>query len=253
MYVRRKSWLLGGDLPGLGHWLPAFEGEEGGGGAPPKAPAAPPAGGNGGGGKPKLAELLEQHPHLQDELKKLASREKDQGLRSGANEWARGQGFDTPDALLEVVRKYQEAEQAKLSDADRAQQDAQRTRLEAASLLEQAKRTAFEANAVAALRAADAQDPEFLAAGLEKLGVTVDSTPDEIKAAVEEMRKRMPGAFGAPAPGTPGSNPGTPPAASPGASGTGVGELGAEARRQLERRVNRGGKVPIPGMRSAAT
>lgn len=182
----------------------------------------------------------------EDELRRVGAREKAHGARSGLNDWARSKGYDDPAKIEEILVAHAQQQQAAMTEADRVRAAADEKMAKATELLDTAKKATFRANAIAALRSADAQDPALLAPGLTEFGVTIDSTEDEIAEAVEKMKSRLPGSFGARPTGTPGSNPGAPPAGSPQGGDSGVGNLGHQATAQLERVQNRRGGVPIP-------
>ncbi|MET9972514.1 hypothetical protein ABZZ80_43240, partial [Streptomyces sp. NPDC006356] len=59
----------------------------------------------------------------QDELTRRFTREKDQGRRAGVRELLSQLGFDSARALSDFVRAQREAEQEKLSDLDRREQE----------------------------------------------------------------------------------------------------------------------------------
>lgn len=210
----------------------------------PPAPATAPAPA-GAPSPPTLEQVLRDHPHLAAELDSrtanVAAREKDQGRRSGLQEWAKGLGVDDPDVVADGYRKYAEQQKATMSEADRARAEAEQDRAAAQRELAAAKQARFDAAAIKHLSAANAEDPAVLAPSLLALGVTVDSTDEEIQAAVGKLRERTPGAFTAKPAGTPGGgNPGGPPAGSPGGTGSGQNASAeSESKAQLERVQNR--------------
>jgi hypothetical protein len=237
----RRPWLHG-----IGY---NTEDPSGGGGAPPA--------GNGTGGssaKATLAQILADHPHLNDEInartQRIAATEKKQGQDQGLRDFAKSLGVEDPNVIAETFRRAQEAQTAQMTEAEKAKADAQKTQAEAAKALTEAKQARLDALAIKHLSKAGAEAPEVMAAGLTRFGVTVDSDEDTIGKAVEEMKKVLPGSFGPKATGVPAGagHPGQPPAGTPQGGKTGSDLQGSVADRQLERIVNRRGKAPIPGM-----
>lgn len=204
---------------------------------------APEGGGTGGGGGPATGEtgppvetVTMTKAEYDAAMMKVGTREKDQGKRSGLQEWAKGLGADDPAVIAEAFKRYTEQQAAQMTDAEKTKQDADQIKADAAQILQDAKQAKFDATAIKYLGLANAEDPELLAASLTRLGVTVDSTEEEIKAAVAELKKRTPGAFAGKPGGTPaGGNPGKPPAGTPGGKGDGKAEPGQQAREQRER------------------
>jgi hypothetical protein len=197
-----------------------------------------------GGEKPRLtlAQILEQHPHVKDELtsevQRVGAREKDHGRRSGIQEFLAQHGIEAadPSVVVDGYRKFMEAQQAQMTDAERLRSEAEQAKALATKALADAKQERFDAKAIRFLQQAGAEDAELLAATLGRLGVTVDSDDEAIKAAVQELKKRSPGAFAGKPKGTPGTgNPGGPPAGSPGGSGDGKAPAGQLAQSQKER------------------
>jgi HPt (histidine-containing phosphotransfer) domain-containing protein len=201
--------------------------------------------GSGGGDAPRLtlAQILEQHPHVKDELagevQRVGSREKEQGKRSGLNDFLQQHGLDgipDPSVIVEGYRKFTEQQASQMTEAERLRADAERDRQAAAADRVKAKQEKFDASAIKWLTNAGADDPELLAAALTRLGVDLDSDEEAIKAAVGELKKRSPGSFAGKPKGTPGTgNPGAPPAGSPGGTGDGKSAPGQQASQQRER------------------
>jgi hypothetical protein len=199
--------------------------------------------GTGTASKPSLADLLTQHPHLKDELatevQRVGTREKEQGKRSGLQDFLAQNGLGEiadPTVVVDGYRKFMEAQQAQMTDAERLRSEAEQAKALATKALADAKQERFDAKAIRLLQQAGAEDAELLAATLGRLGVTVDSDDEAIKAAVTELKKRSPGAFAGKAKGTPGTgNPGGPPAGSPGGTGDGKAPVGQLAQSQIER------------------
>lgn len=228
--------------PWLTHGV-GFDTEPAAGTAPP---AVPPAAGAGAAPK-TLADVLAAHPHLASELDtrtaSIAAKEKDQGKRFGLAEWAKELGVPdgNPDVVADAFRKYTLQQTAQMTEAEKARTEAEALRTQAEAALREAKQAKFDAAAIKWLSLANCEDPAILAPTLLALGVTVDSTDEEIKAAVAELVKRTPGAFTGKAGGTPGAgNPGGPPAGAPGGTGNGrEGSVEAELKSQLERVATR--------------
>lgn len=209
--------------------------EDGTGGSPltgapaaPAEPAAEPAG---------SAEPPGSKTYTQAELNALIGREKSQSQRSALARFAAELGYEKPDELAAIVKRHREEEDARLSEAEKARAEAERERQAAVKDRADAKRELFETRAAKLLTKADAADVEVATAALlgSAFGLTPDSDEKELQAAVEKLKQRTPGLFGAPNPGSPVGDPGTP---APGARPGGAGEKpvpGAQAKAMLER------------------
>jgi hypothetical protein len=222
MPPKNRPWLAAA-LP-----LPDDDSGQAGGGT--GAPTAPRT----------LADVLKAHPHLAQELdtrtSEVAAREKDQGRRSGIQEWAKSLGVEDPNIVAEGYRRYAEQQAASMTEAEKAKADAERAKAEAERVLAEAKKERLNALAIKHLTAANATSPELLTASLTALGVTVDSDEEAVKAAVGKLKEQLPGAFAGSASGTPSTGgAGTPPVGSPGASGDGKSKPGAQAAAHIER------------------
>lgn len=238
--------------PWLTHGI-AFETDPNpaGGGAPTGTGTGGPAG---GGGQKTLADILKEHPHISAEVdartQRIAATEKTQGKTAGVAELAKTLGLDSPDEIAAIVKAHRDAQSAAMTEAEKAKADAAKTKAEADAALRDAKQARLDAIAIKHLSKAGAEAPEVLAAGLARFGVTLDSGEEDVAKAVEEMKKVMPGSFGPHPTGTPAGagHPGTPPAGTPQGASTGADQMGSLAKAQLERRTNRRGSAPIPGM-----
>lgn len=159
-----------------------------------------------GGGEPTDP----RHPNFKDttftqeQVTAFMSREKDQGKRAGVREYAekfatslKDAGFDeaTPLAdILELAKSKREADDALKSEAEKARDAAEASKVEAEGLLAKAKRDRHDAKVERLL--ADASNTAVAAASLTAYGVNVDSTDEELAAAITKLKAEAPGLFG---------------------------------------------------------
>ncbi|MFD6149354.1 hypothetical protein [Streptomyces sp. NPDC060243] len=180
---------------------------DGGDPAPVPKPAAPPTPAD-----PAPAQVTMS----QDDLQKLAAKEKDQGRRSGAKaaleDFAREHGFTTVDdakAFIETARKAQEAalsEQEKREKALAEREAAAEAREQAAIARE---RTAIRRSVLAGLGATG----DDLDDALALLRADTDADEQTLTTAAEALKTRRPELFGTAA------SQGLPPAPSGGPAG----------------------------------
>lgn len=151
-----------------------------------------------------------RHPNFKDttftqeQVTAFLTREKDQGKRAGVREYAekfatslKDAGFDetTPLAdILSLAKLKREADDELKSETQKAHDAAAATKSEADGLLAQAKRDRHEAKVERLL--SGASNTAVASASLTAYGVTVDSTDDEIKAAITKLKAEAPGLFG---------------------------------------------------------
>lgn len=186
-------------------------------------------GGGGGGGEPRT--------FTQEELTAIASKEKDQGRRAERSALLEGTGFESIDELRAAAKAAREAEEARLTDAQRREREieqrettlAERELANAARAASLARRTALVS--VGAI-GEDLKDAEALLAAR----LPVDADEAAITAAVAEVQTRRPELFGAaPAAGRPPAPDarlrGVPPRAP-----VPLNEKGARGRAEAERR-----------------
>lgn len=139
-------------------------------------------------------------------------------------------GDQSLDAVLAAAKAAKDAEDAKKSEADRALEAANVAKAEAERIQAEAKTELHRSRVTAALVAAGV--PEAGLAAITVPGVTVESTPEEIKAAVDGLKKTLPGLFGT-AGGT-SADPGT-----PGGAPRPVAGAGAAGAAEFERRFGK--------------
>lgn len=154
-----------------------------------------PAGGEGGGGAGSPAGQQEK-TFTQDELNRVAAREKDQGKRVGLSEFATNLGFTKPDEVEAFIKAARDKEQQGLTEAEKKISEAT------------AKETALAAReaAIAAKEAEVARKGVLIGLGasgvdledaIALLRVADDATDDDVKAAAEALKTRRPELFGA--------------------------------------------------------
>lgn len=163
----------------------------------------------------------------QDDLTRLAAREKAQGERAGEKAGGRklaeqlGLDPDTFDAaaVRKILEGQRTAELEKLSEADKAKADAQADRAAAAADRAAALAERLAGRKERVLRAAGVPDGKGLAVAVSALEITLDDDDATVTAAVAALQGDIPGLFapGAPrVPGAPGGAPtGTPPRQTP--------------------------------------
>ena len=163
----------------------------------------------------------------QDDLTRLAAREKAQGERAGEKTGMRKiaelLGLDPETFDVAAVRKIldgqRNAEEAKLSDADKAKAAAQTDREAAAADRAAALNERLAGRKERVLRAAGVPEGKGLAVAAAALDIAFDDDDATVNAAVTALQSDIPGLFapGAPrVPGAPGGAPtGTPPRQQP--------------------------------------
>lgn len=150
-----------------------------------------------------------RHPNFKDttftqeQVTAFMTREKDQGKRAGAREYAdklstsfKDAGFaeDTPLAeILALAVAKRDADEALKTEAQKTADAAAKTQADANLLLAEAKQDRFTAKVERAL--ASASNVAVATASLTAYGVSVDSTDDELTAAVEKLKSDAPGLF----------------------------------------------------------
>jgi len=155
----------------------------------------------------------------QDDMTRVAAREKDQGKRQGQKEVLEALGFSSVDEAKDFAKLIRDAEAAQLSEVERAKRDAEKAKSEAEEIKSEAQRDRYMAMV----------ERELLKAGVDLDHVTkvsrlvdcdVHSSAEDISTAVADLRAEMPNLFPAQEeteePGS--QNPGTPkpPASDPG-------------------------------------
>jgi hypothetical protein len=176
----------------------------------------------------------------QDEVNRMLTREKDQGSRAGVRALLDKLGVDKADDLEGVLTRQREAEQAQLSEAERAKRDADNARATADRERDAAKRDRASVRIERALLRANVNvnlldDASILVGN----GLGDDADEQAVTDAVASLAERMPTMFGE-ASGTPTQSQPRPPASptsqpparpQPAPQPWGAGGL-AEARRR---------------------
>lgn len=203
-------------------------GEGGTGGAP--APTVPKPG--------PPADPAAAH---QAELSRVATREKEQGVRAGKraalDELAAAHGLPNGDAVAKFLADAKAAEQARMSETERREKElTDRETSIAAREATNATEQREVANVKLLARLGATEDNLDDAAAVLRARVAPDADDATVQAAAEALKKRRPELFGAPAaePGTPPAPGGAPaPGQRPGAVQAKPGERGlAMARRR---------------------
>jgi signal recognition particle GTPase len=166
----------------------------------------------------------------QDDVNRIMTKEKDQGKRSGRREVLDSLGFESFEEAQAFKKLLQEADAAKLSEADRAKKEAEAEKAAAAQERLEAKRDRFAAKLERQLTTAGVQ-PELVGKVTRLIESDVDSTDEEITAAVAELKATMPQLF-TPAQQEPKLPTGDPGRATGGKKPSDTPEKRAEARLQ---------------------
>jgi uncharacterized membrane protein YqiK len=157
------------------------------------------------------------------EAARAAKREAEQALTAKL-------GGKTLEEVLAAAQAAEEAEKARMSEAERIKAEAEQVKAEAEAARAAAKAELHTTRVRAALLAAGAPEAGLDAIHLPDL--TVDSTPEDIKTAVDALKAKLPGLFTgkAQAPGDPGKPPA--PVDHP-------GEFGAGGLSEFEKRFGK--------------
>lgn len=181
-----------------------------------------PNAGTGGGGTGGLTqEQVDQIVQGRVAAAERAARD------AAAAELATKLGGKSLDDILAAAQAAQAAEDAAKTQAQKDAEAAAATKAEAEQLRATAKSELHTTRVHAALLAAGA--PEAAVSALVVPGLTVDSTPEEIKTAVTALKTTLPGLFTATAAIT--ADPGNPPKPTPPA-----GTFGAGGASEFDRR-----------------
>ena len=141
----------------------------------------------------------EPRTFTQDDLTAIATREREQGKRAGEtaaqdaiNAAIKAAGLDGDlTAILDAAKRATVADEAAKTEAQRDADAAAKIKAEAETLLASAAKTLHDAKVTQAL--AGAVDPVIAARALD---VPVGADDDTIKAAVADLKTRVPGLFG---------------------------------------------------------
>lgn len=154
----------------------------------------------------------------QKDLNRLLAREKSDGKRVATAEVLQALGVQNMDEAKDMIQKLREAEQAQLSDAEKAKNAAELAKAEADKAKADAALERKLARIERALIRAGASE-EHIDRVSRLVDVEDDADQDKINEAVEALKEDMPALFEAPGetngrapdPKPPGSNPGRPP------------------------------------------
>jgi len=148
-------------------------------------------------------ESFKDKTFTQAEITEYMTREKAQGKRAGAREYAeklaekyKAAGLDETtsiDDLIALAKAKREADDALKSEAEKAKDEADRLAAAAAADRVAAAKDRFDAKVERLL--AGAVKVEVAKASLAAYNVNVDSTDEEITAAVESLKADAPGLF----------------------------------------------------------
>jgi len=132
----------------------------------------------------------------QEDLNRIAAAEADKGERRGkqaaAEEAAKTLGVSVEEAAR-IIKAHQEAEAAAMSEAQRLEAAAKATQAAAEADRAAAKLELHAARVERALTTAGVDEKAIAAVNVP--GITVDSTPEEIKAAVDKLKVDVPSLF----------------------------------------------------------
>jgi hypothetical protein len=169
-----------------------------GGGQPPAPPAAPPAGSEPPADPPKPGPPASR-TFTQAEVEALAAKEKAQGKRAAAREFAEKHGFNSIEDAEAFIAAARQAEEAKKSDDQKRQEELDRREQELASKEAAAtarERAAIRRAAVLSLGATGEDLADALAILERDLAATPDADEATVTAAAEALKVRRPALFG---------------------------------------------------------
>lgn len=149
-------------------------------------------GGEGSGTTPPIPQAF-----TQEDLTRVATREKDQGKRQGRNEVLEALGLSSIEEAQGLAKALRDAEAATMSEAQRAAQQAAQEKAAAEQLRKEAKQERFEAKV----------ERQLLRAGIDEKSIgkvsklveaDVDSSDDDIATAIADLKQDMPQLFSPP-------------------------------------------------------
>lgn len=208
-------------------------------------------GGN-GGDQPK-------YQFTQEDLSRVGTREKDQGRKAGGRAVLEALGFNSLEEAKDFVASVKAANEAQLSEAQRAQAAAEIAKQQAQRDREEAQRERFAAKVERALLKAKA-DPDRLGRLSKLVEADVDSSDEDIATAVADLQKDFPELFKLPEGqeqedrsgsgqnnGAPGSQPGTPlPGSDPGRQPGKTPPADSKSKAQALLEQRHGGRIKKP-------
>lgn len=185
-----------------------------------------------------------RHPNFkdsmwnQDQIEHFMTREKAQGKRAGAREWAekltnnfKAHGFPEDakiEDILALAASKRDADEALKSEAEKALDAANARQAELDAQLAAAKADRFDAKLERLLT--ESSNVKVAKASLTAYGVTVESTDDELKTAIASLKSDAPGLFGTAKP-APNTDPHTP-------TGNGAGKTAKDRAREYAEKRN---------------
>lgn len=210
------------------------------GGTPATPPAPAPADPPKPGPPPGPAKEF-----TQEDLDRIAAREKAQGKRSALKEFAEENGFATPEDAAAFIAAGRKAKEDALSDEEKRRQELERreqdiTAKEAAALARE--RAAIRKAAVMGLGAMGDDLADALAILERELADQPDADETAVTTAAEALKARRPALFGQ----APAADPQTPPALppAPGGAPAGGGPRPAASKDDVnERAIKRAEKM----------
>jgi len=167
----------------------------------------------------------------QEDLTRIAAREKDQGKRSGQREILDLLGIDSVEGVQEYVKKQEDAESARMSEADKAKAAADKDRAEAEDIRAEAVNERYNARVERELLKAGVADGAITKVS-RLIDAEVASNAEEIATAVADLKAEMPQLFSPGDAGTP--KPKSDPGKAPKKSAD--NDPGKRARSRLEQR-----------------
>lgn len=174
------------------------------------------------GGKAKPPQEPDGSTFTQDDVTRIAAREKDQGKRSGQREILDMLGVESVDDVKSFMDKQREAEEARMTEADKAKKAAERDKAEAEAIRAEALAERYNARVERELlKAGVAEGSIAKVSRLVEVDDPANADSEVITAAVADLRKEMPQLFqpegksGRQANSDPGKAPGKKPDADP--------------------------------------
>jgi len=133
----------------------------------------------------------------QEDLTRVGTREKDQGKRQGQREVLAALGVQSIEEAAALAQQLRDAEDEKLSEADRAKKEAETQRAEA-ERDRQAAREERLASKVERKLLKEGVDPKLVDKVSRLVEVDVDSTDEDIITAIADLKEEAPQMFSEP-------------------------------------------------------
>lgn len=145
---------------------------------------------------PKAADAGDKSAFTQDDITRIATREKDEGKRAGTREVLEALGFSSIDDAKRFKAALDEAERQKLSDTDRARQDAEAEKAAAQREKEEARKDRVDGWIESALNKAGITEDDDVILLARLLDVDYTSAKrEEVTEAVKALKERKPALF----------------------------------------------------------